>query len=69
MEEKEMLEIDIDNLKDAYNRIQEALNDLKDVENYSDAQYEELGYLAEEINDLRIEKENRLERLEERICG
>lgn len=65
MDEKEMLEIDIDNLKDAYNRIQEALNDLKDVENYSDAQYEELNYLAEDINDLRIEKENKLERLEE----
>lgn len=65
MDEKEMLEIDIENLKDAYNRIQEALNDLKDVENYSDAQYEELGYLAEDINDLRIEKENKLERLEE----
>lgn len=69
MEEKEMLEIDIDNLKDAYNRIQEALNDLKDVENYSDEQYEELGYLAEDINDLRIEKENKLERLEEKIYG
>ena len=65
MDEKEMLEIDIENLKDAYNRIQEALNDLKDVGNYSDAQYEELGYLAEDINDLRIEKENKLERLEE----
>lgn len=65
MDEKEMLEIDIENLKDAYNRIQEALNDLKDVENYSDAQYEELGYLAEDINDLRVEKENKLERLEE----
>lgn len=69
MEEKEMLEIDIENLKDAYNRIQEALNDLKDVENYSDSQYEELSYLAEDINDLRIEKENKLERLEERIYG
>ena len=68
MGKKEMLEIDIENLKDAYNRIQEALNDLKDVENYSDSQYEELGYLAEDINDLRIEKENKLERLEETLC-
>lgn len=68
MEEKEMLEIDIDNLKDAYNRIQEALNDLKDVENYSDEQYEELHYIAEDINDLRIKKECKLERLEETLC-
>lgn len=68
MNEKEMLEIDIQNLKDAYNRIQEALNDLKDVENYSDEQYEELNYLAEDINDLRIEKECKLERLEETLC-
>ena len=69
MEEKEILEIDIENLKDAYNKIQEALNDLKDVENYSDEQYEELHYIAEDINDLRIEKECKLEKLEERIYG
>ena len=65
MDEKELLEIDIENLKDAYSRIQEALNDLKDVDNYSDEQYNELHYLAEDINDLRIDKESKLERLEE----
>lgn len=65
MDEKELLEIDIENLKDAYNRIQEALNDLKDVENFEDEQYKELYFLAEDINDLRIEKESKLERLEE----
>ena len=29
MDERDLLEIDIENLKDAYKRLQEALNDLK----------------------------------------
>lgn len=64
MEEKEYLEIDIENLKDAYKRIQEVLNDLKDVDGL-DEQYNQLHYIAEDINDERINKENKLERLEE----
>lgn len=65
MDEKEMLEIDIENLKDAHNRIQEALNDLRDVEDFTEEQYHQLFYIAEDINDLRINKEVKLERLEE----
>ena len=65
MDEKEMLEIDIENLKDAYERLQETLNDLKDVDGL-DNEYEDLYTIAEIINDNRIEKENKLERLEER---
>lgn len=65
MDEKEMLEVDIENLKDAYKRIQEALNDLKDIEELEDSKYDDLFYIAESINDLRIEKECKLERLEE----
>lgn len=64
MDEKEMLEVDIGDLKNAYNRIQEALNDLKDVDGL-DEQYNELHSIAEDINDKRIENENKLERLEE----
>lgn len=64
MDEKEMLEVDIGDLKNAYNRIQEALNDLKDVDGL-DEQYNELHSIAEDINDLRIEKECELERMEE----
>lgn len=65
MDEKEMIEVDIENLKDAYKRLKETLNDLKDVEDFSDEQYQLLHSIAEDINDLRIEKENKLERLEE----
>lgn len=65
MDEKEMLEIDIENLKDAHNRIQEALNDLRDVEGFTEEQYHQLFYIAEDINDLRINKEVKLEKMEE----
>lgn len=65
MDEKEMIEVDIENLKDAYKRLKETLNDLNDVEGFSDEQYQLLHSIAEDINDLRIEKENKLERLEE----
>ncbi len=64
MDEKELLEVDIENLKDAYKRIQEALNDLKDVDGL-DEQYNELHSIAEDINDLRIKNESKLERLGE----
>lgn len=64
MSDKELLEIDIGNLKDAYKRLQEVLNDLRAVDGL-DEQYNELHSIAEDINDLRIENENKLERLEE----
>lgn len=63
-EEKENLEIDIANKRHAYEKLQEVLNDLKDVEGL-DEQYELLHNIAEEINDSRIDDENKLERLEE----
>lgn len=61
MDEKEMIEVDIENLKDAYKRLKETLNDLNDVEDFSNEQYQLLHSIAEDINDLRIEKENKLE--------
>lgn len=64
MEEKEILEYEIENLKDAYRRMQEVLNDLKDID-LLDEEYKQLYYLAENINELRIENEIKLERLEE----
>ena len=65
MDEKEILQIDIENLNNAYYEIEKALNNLKDVEDFSNIQYQELHNIAENINDLKIEKEIELERLEE----
>ena len=64
MEEQEILEIEIGDLKHAYKKMQEVLNDLKDVDGL-DEDYIELNEIAERINDLRIDKEVKLERLEE----
>ena len=64
MEEQEILEIEIGDLRHAYEKMQEVLNDLKDVDGL-DEDYIELNEIAERINDLRIDKEVRLEILEE----
>ena len=66
MEEKENLEIDIGDLRHAYEKMQEVLNDLKDVDGL-DEEYIQLNDIAEAINDLRIKKEAKLERLEELV--
>ena len=52
------LKQDIDNLKSAYKKINEALDFLKDVESYSEEEYSQLYYLGENINDLLINKIN-----------
>ncbi len=64
MSDKELLEIDIENKKHAYEKILEVLNDLKDVCGL-DEEYEELYNIAEDINESRIYDEARLERMEE----
>ena len=64
MEEQEILEIDIGDLRHAYEKMQEVLNDLKDVDGL-DEEYIQINDIAETINDLRIDKEEKLERLEE----
>lgn len=55
------LKQDIDNLKSAYKKINEALDFLKDVESYSEEEYSQLYYIGENINDLLINKINELE--------
>ena len=55
------LKQDIDNLKSAYKKINEALDFLKDAESYSEEEYLQLCYLRENINDLLINKINELE--------
>ena len=68
MEEQEILEIDIGDLRHAYEKMQEVLNDLKDVDGLDD-DYIELNEIAERINDLRIDKEVKLEILEEALVS
>lgn len=64
MDDKERLEKDIGDLKHAYEKMQEVLNDLREVEGL-DEQYNLLHTVAEDINDKRIKNENELERLED----
>lgn len=54
------LKQDIDNLKSAYKKINEALDFLKDVEDYDEEEYSDVYYLGESINDLLIKKQVRL---------
>ena len=64
MDDKERLENDIGDLKHSYEKMQEVLNDLREVEGL-DEQYNLLHTVAEDINDKRIKNENELERLED----
>lgn len=61
----EMLENDIEDLKYAYKEIHKAMEKLKDIDDFSNAQYYELHNIAEKINDLKISKEVKLEILKE----
>lgn len=55
MEDKELLE-------NAYIHIHTAMDLLKDVETFTDVEYEILNTIAEHINDLKIEKQVELEK-------
>lgn len=62
MNNKELLECDIKDLATAYNCIHTAMSFLKDVEDFADDKYEMLNIIAEDINDLKIQKEIEFER-------
>lgn len=62
MDEKEQ---DIDLLTKGRNYIEQALNFLRDVEDFSDEDYGRLSNISEDINDLIIKKETEIERLGE----
>ena len=64
MEEIEDLEVQLQDLKDAYDNLVSALNDLQDVEGL-DEQFRELDRIIQDVDDQRIELEERLENLEE----
>lgn len=55
MEDKELLE-------NAYIHIQTAIDLLKDIDEFTDAEYEMLNIIAESINDLKIQKEIEFEK-------
>lgn len=54
---------DIENLKNAYKKIDEALDFLKDVESYSDEEYSQLYYLGESVIEDLLTKYTQLNRL------
>ena len=65
MSETELLEIDIKDISNASERIEEALNDLSEVEGFDDEDYNCLQDIVDKLQTLRIEKENKLEMLED----
>lgn len=60
----EQIQIDITDLKEAYNNLIQALNNLKDVEGI-DEEYKQLDIITEAIDNKRISLEAELENLEE----
>lgn len=64
MEEIEDLEVQLQDVKDAYDNLVSALNDLQDVEGL-DEQFRELDRIIQDVDEQRIELEERLENLEE----
>jgi len=65
MEEKEDLKYEIIQLHICLEHLKNAKNSLKDTGEYTDKVYEKIHNLIEEINNLRINKENELIELEE----
>lgn len=64
MSETELLEIDIKDIKNGMNNLEEAINNLSDIEEFEDEDYNYLQDLIEKLRDIRIDKENKLEILE-----
>ena len=64
MNEIEKIEIDIQDLKNAYTNIVEAMNNIKDLDGL-DETYRSLDIALYDIEDMRIKLEVELENLEE----
>lgn len=65
MDELEILKLDINSLTKAHNKIENALNILAGIDDFSEKDFRELSDISEIINDLRIKKEVEFDRLEE----
>lgn len=64
MNEIDELNMDIDNLKKAYDSIIEAMNYLNDVDGLLD-EYRQLETISDTIEEAKIDKETEVENLEE----
>lgn len=64
MSEAELLEIDIEDIKAGMCDLENALNNLSDIKEFEDDDYNYLQDIIEKLRDIRIEKENELEILE-----
>lgn len=67
MEDLEIIEVEIKDLKNAYANIIEAMNNLKDVDGL-DEEYKQLDIILEAIDDKRIDLESEEEDLKEQQC-
>lgn len=65
MTEIELLEIDIKDIDNAIENLEEATHNLSDIEEFEDEDYNYLQDLIEKLRDIRIDKENKLEILED----
>lgn len=64
MEDLEIIEVEIKDLKNAYTNIVEAINNFKDVDGL-DEEYKQLDLIAQAIDDKRLELECEEENLKE----
>lgn len=62
--EKEELEVDIQNIKNACNKLVQAMNDIVDIDG-TDEQYQDLERIYDELDNERINLELALEQIEE----
>lgn len=62
--EKENLEVDIENIKDAYDKLIQAMNDIVDVDGL-DTQYQDLERIADDLDNEKINLEIVLGKIEE----
>ena len=66
MEDLEIIEVEIKDLKNAKTNIIEAMNNLKDVDGLDD-EYKQLDIILEAIDDKRIDLESEEEDLKEQL--
>lgn len=64
MEEKEIIEISIEDLNNAYDKIVQAMKDIIELDEL-DEEYSQLEQILDKIKEVRMNKESKLEKLQE----